>query len=124
MNSQEVRRDLKKIERNAKRTVRLRGGSQAQTVFIETQVKVPKDTGALLASGNLSTNHRGSVFEWIIKYGNSNVDRIGVFYAAAVHERPATHAAPTGTKYVEGPLMRSVAGWRRAAVRAMKEATG
>ena len=124
MDFDKVRRDLRQAERRVKQTVREAGDGEARNVFIETKMRVPKETGALLSSGNLSTNHQGTFYEWIIKYGNSEVDGVGVDYAAAVHERRAVHASPTGTKYVEGPLMESVAGWRRAVARAMKEAMG
>lgn len=76
-------------------------------VFPETQNRVPVMTGRLKETGRVEGGtepHTVSVW-----YGDSavNNDRL-VDYAAAVHERDARHAPPTGTKFVQEPLEESV----------------
>lgn len=117
-----ARRDLRGISRRVEAAARNTGRTLAQGVFADTQREVPKDTGALAASGRMDENTGGSVFTWNIQYGNSNVDRIGVYYAAAVHERAARHAAPTKMKFVEDPMVRSTPLWQRSIARAVRRA--
>lgn len=72
-------------------------------VFPETQVRVPVMVGRLKATGRVE---RGDVpHEYAVWYGDSaeNNDRL-VDYAAAVHNRDATHAPPTGIDFVRIPL--------------------
>lgn len=76
-------------------------------VFPETQNRVPVMTGRLKETGRVeSGTEPHTVSVW---YGDSavNNDRL-VDYAAAVHERDARHAPPTGTKFVQEPLEESV----------------
>lgn len=73
-------------------------------VFAETKVRVPKKTGALEATGIVEEHSTKNHFRFIITYGGGDVD-----YAAAVHEiLKASHAPPTGAKYVEQPLIESI----------------
>jgi hypothetical protein len=73
-------------------------------VFPETQLQVPKLTGALEATGEVRPGTKPG--RWQIHYGNSPVNnRDMVDYAAAVHEiEDHRHAPPTKTKFVEDPL--------------------
>lgn len=97
----------------------------ADDIFDETQLRVPKGpTGALQASGHVkdgeNTNTRKTR---IIHYGDSDVNGVGVDYAAAVHEiLHAEHAPPTGPKYVEGPLVEGIPDFKKNLVEKMEEA--
>lgn len=72
-------------------------------VFPETQSHVPVMTGRLKETGRVE---RGDApHEFSVWYGDSAVNNDSmVDYAAAVHERDARHAPPTGTKFVQEPL--------------------
>lgn len=91
-------------------------------VFEETQRRVPKESLALMRSGRIERDDDGS--ESIV-YGNSEVEGVGVYYAAAVHEiLDAKHAAPTGPKYVELPLVEAIPDFKDAVKEAMKKTLG
>lgn len=96
----------------------------ADAVFTETQVRVPKgDTGALQGSGHVDpVDTSGMKRSCNIHYGDSDVDRVGVFYAAAVHELLShEHPPPTGAKYVEGPLIAAIPEFREKLARKMED---
>ncbi|MFE9742959.1 hypothetical protein [Streptomyces sp. NPDC006477] len=101
-------------------------GDNIQEVFDETQRRVPKKTGMLKESGQIVWKDRsGPTRSASIVYGNSEVDRVGVFYAAAVHEiLDAEHAPPTGPKYVELPLIEQEDKFKRDLKRAAAKALG
>lgn len=89
-------------------------------VFAETQRRVPKETMALMRSGRIEKDDETGVES--IVYGNSDTEGVGVYYAAAVHEiLDATHAPPTGPKYVELPLIEAIPDFKDAVVQAMEE---
>jgi hypothetical protein len=91
-------------------------------IFEETQRMVPKKTRALMESGRVEWKDRTSAS---IIYGNSETDRIGVFYAAAVHEiLDAEHDPPTGAKYVEIPLETGMNKFKDRLGKAAKDAFG
>lgn len=74
-----------------------------EVVFPQSQTLVPELTGALKETGRVVPGAKPR--SWQIKYGNSPVeDRSLVDYAAAVHEREATHEPPTGYKFLSRPL--------------------
>jgi hypothetical protein len=111
--SREIERLKKEIPNTAKRALK----EEATKVFMDTQTMVPKDTDALMLSGRMDMTADG--FE--IKYGDSEVDGIGVYYAAAVHDRHAKHV--TGQmKYVETPLMEH--NFERPITEAVQRVTG
>lgn len=87
----------------------------SEIVFDVSQILVPRDTGALADSGRTGvSDDTGSRRAAYVHYGNSSTDRVGVFYAAAVHERfDHYHAPPTQAKYVEQPLFAQVGQYRR-----------
>lgn len=90
-------------------------------VFAETQRRVPKETMALMRSGRIEKDDETG--KESIVYGNSEVEGVGVYYAAAVHEiLDAKHAPPTGPKYVELPLVEAIPDFRDAVVQATKSA--
>jgi hypothetical protein len=96
-----------------------------EEVYDETQVRVPQGkTGALANSGKTqAVRDVGNVREYEVVYGDSDVDRVGVFYAAAVHEiLDAQHPAPTGAKYVELPLIEAEDKFRNNFIDEMKKA--
>ena len=95
-------------------------------IFEATQRRVPKKNRALMESGRIEWKQRsGRVRSASIIYGNSETDRIGVFYAAAVHEiMDAHHDAPTGPKYVEIPLEEGVQKFKDRLVKAATNALG
>lgn len=122
MNITKTRQDLDKIDKKIQRNIKVAGEQQAGEVFRETKVLVPKDTRALVNSGSLTRSFAKTKLTWTIKYGDSNVDGIGVYYAAAVHEVKAKHTPPTTMKYVETPLVKSVADWHSTIARAVRKA--
>lgn len=79
-------------------------------VKAQADVLVPKSTGALLGTGHTGIKSgAGTTRSAFVHYGDSSTDRVGVFYAAAVHERFShRHAAPTQAKYVEQPLYETI----------------
>ncbi|GAA2554969.1 hypothetical protein GCM10010423_65180 [Streptomyces levis] len=95
-------------------------------IFEATQRRVPKKTRALMESGRIEWKERsGNVRSASIIYGNSDTDRIGVFYAAAVHEiLDAQHDPPTGAKYVELPLEEGTQRFKERLEKAAKNALG
>ena len=95
-------------------------------IFDATQRKVPKKTTALKDSGRILWKRKtGNVRTASIIYGNSETDRISVFYAAAVHEiLDAEHASPTGAKYVEIPLEEGVQAFKKRLAKAAERALG
>lgn len=95
-------------------------------IFQETQRRVPRKTGALKESGKIVPIDRtGSDRSYAIQYGDSDVDRVGVFYAAAVHEiMDAEHDPPTGPKYVEGPLNEGIEKFKKDLAKAAQRALG
>lgn len=96
-----------------------------EEIFKETQRRVPQKTGALKQSGRIEWKNRGDHPEASIVYGNSDVDRVGIFYAAAVHEiMDAEHDAPTGPKYVELPLIEGEENFKRDLAKAAMKSLG
>lgn len=89
-------------------------------VFPQTQVRVPVMTGRLKDTGRVVQGdqpHSASVV-----YGDSPVNNdLLVDYAAAVHERDARHASPTGTKFVQEPLEGSVERLAEKAAKAFED---
>lgn len=76
-------------------------------VFPITQERVPELTGRLKATGRVERGDEPRTS--VVWYGDSPVDNDRmVDYAAAVHEREAKHAPPTGTNFVKEPLEESV----------------
>lgn len=117
MDFKSMHKDLEKTKKRIDRYAKDEMEKMARTVFADTQAAVPRDTGALARSGNLT----GRGFDWEIKYGNSDVDGVGVYYAAAVHNRRARH--PIGQmKYVEEPFINSIFQWMVVMHRAMQKA--
>lgn len=78
-------------------------------VFDETQVRVPRETGALAGTGRVEKKPtQGTKISASIWYGEPGEGPDVVDYAAAVHEiLDAKHAPPTGAKFVEQPLIES-----------------
>ena len=75
-------------------------------VLPATQERVPVMTGRLKATGRVEKATEPNTYQ--VWYGDSSTnDDSLVDYAAAVHEREARHAPPTGTKFVEEPLNES-----------------
>lgn len=97
---------------------------ETQDVFDETQVRVPKDTTALQNTGKIEENKRGKhVFSRSIWYGDPGEGDEIVDYAMAVHEiLDATHAPPTGAKYVEQPLIESAEEFKKIVAKEMEKA--
>lgn len=81
----------------------LAGGRLMEEVFNESQVLVPRDTGALAASGRVvGPNVSAGGVEWYITYGNDDQ----VDYAIYVHEiLDNWHPAPTQAKFLEQPML-------------------
>jgi hypothetical protein len=79
-------------------------------VFDETQVRVPKETGALAGTGHIEKNLTlGGKVSSKIWYGEEGEGKGVIDYAAAVHEiLQAKHIPPTGAKFVEQPLIESI----------------
>lgn len=89
-------------------------------VFPETQKRVPVMLGRLKGTGRVEPGTEPH--EYSVWYGDSAVDNDSmVDYAAAVHEREARHAPPTGTKFVEEPLKESVPRLAEKAAKAMED---
>lgn len=83
--------------------------SMTEVVYPETQVLIPKLTGLMAGTGRVERTE-GEEHAFSIWYGDSAVNdkTPGVVdYAAAVHERDATHEPPTQYKYVETVLEES-----------------
>lgn len=95
-----------------------------QLIFDETKIRVPKKTSALLDSGRIERiRTTGYERTYTIKYGDSQVDGVGVSYAAAVHEiLDAEHPAPTGPKYVELPLIEGEGEFKRILIDELRKA--
>lgn len=126
-------RGFEELERMLKEAEEKIGDNAAEAVkesldeiFQETQRRVPQKTGALKESGRIEWKSRGGMHpEAAIVYGNSDVDRVGVFYAAAVHEiMDAEHDPPTGPKYVELPLIEGEEKFKRALAKAAMKSLG
>lgn len=118
-----AKRDLKGIEKRVTAAAKLAGGAEFKLFEAETKLRVPKDTTALVNSARSGDRHTGSRFSWWITYGNSNVDNVGIDYAAAVHEDlSAKHAPPTSSKYVETPLIQWKPNFKRAIATAVRRA--
>lgn len=115
----ETIRKFEKAKGDAPEAVARRVHDVMKDVFAETQRRVPKETMALMRSGKIVREEDGS--ESIV-YGNSEVEGVGVYYAAAVHEiLDAKHAAPTGPKYVELPLIEAIPDFKDAAAEGMRD---
>lgn len=92
-------------------------------VFPETQARVPVMTGRLKETGRVVRGDEKNSFS--VMYGDSPVnDDTLVDYAAAVHEREARHAPPTGTKFVQEPLEKSVDRLAEKAAKAFEDLAG
>jgi len=110
MNTKEI---LRRVDRTIKEFPDMIGvavDSHVNNVFAETQIRVPKKTTTLQQTGQIKKNKTGkNRYSYSIWYGGGEVD-----YAAAVHEiLKAEHAAPTGAKYVEQPLIESIGAARK-----------
>ena len=78
-----------------------------EDVLPAAQERVPVLTGRLKATGRVEAGQEPH--EWVVWFGDSATENDAlVDYAAAVHERDARHAPPTGVKFVEDPLKESV----------------
>lgn len=89
-------------------------------VFPETQTRVPVMTGRLKGTGRVVRGEEKN--SSTVVYGDSPVNNdLLVDYAAAVHEREARHASPTGTKFVQEPLEESVERLAEKAARAFED---
>jgi hypothetical protein len=90
-------------------------------VYPQTQVEVPKDTGALRDTGVLKRGDKTD--SWQIKYGDSPVeDDHAVDYAKAVHEiYEHRHEPPTKVKFVEDPLKNSKDKFKELAAKKLDE---
>jgi hypothetical protein len=124
---------LAELERRLKEAEETIGDKAAEAVknnieeiFKESQRRVPQKTGALKQSGRIEWKERGGDHpEAAIVYGDSDVDRVGIFYAAAVHEiMDAEHDVPTGPKYVEQPLIEGEENFKRDLAKAAARALG
>lgn len=115
-------RQFEKAKNDAPDNIEDRVHDTMKDVFAETQRRVPKATTELMRSGRIEKNQDGS--ESIV-YGNSDVEGVGVYYAAAVHEiLDAKHAPPTGAKYVELPLVEAIPDFKDSVTEAMKKSFG
>lgn len=115
-------RKFEEAKENVEENIDDRVHDTMKDVFAETQRRVPKESLALMRSGRIEQNEDGS--ESIV-YGNSDVEGVGVYYAAAVHEiLDAKHAAPTGAKYVEMPLVEAIPDFKDSVTEAMKKTIG
>ena len=96
----------------------------AQDIYDETQVRVPKETGALAGTGRIERNTRGPhEFSRSIWYGEPGEGPEIIDYAAAVHEiLDAQHASPTGPKYVEQPLIEAIPDFKKTVAEEMQKA--
>lgn len=79
-------------------------------LYDASQIQVPKKTGDLAASAKeIAHSQSGSRRSKGIRYGDGALNSSGESYAAAVHEiLKASHAPPTGAKYVEQPLVENI----------------
>lgn len=93
-----------------------------EVVFPESQVQVPKATGALEGTGEVRPGHKPG--SWAVHYGNSPVNnRSMVDYAAAVHEiEDHKHMPPTKVKFVEDPLKHNLEDLKKRAGKKFDEA--
>ena len=91
-----------------------------EEVLPATQERVPVMSGRLKATGRVERGQEPH--EYVVWYGDSatNNDAL-VDYAAAVHEREARHAPPTGVDYVKVPLEESVGRLADRAARALED---
>jgi hypothetical protein len=81
---------------------------------------VPKLTGALAGTARVESGDKPGA--WVLRYGNSKTSNPAeVDYAAAVHERPATHLPPTQDKFVEKPLKETIPQFKERAARAFRD---
>lgn len=112
----------KEVSEKAKETV----SSNIKKVFEETQRRVPVRTEALKKSGRIEWgDETGNHISASIVYGDSEVDRIGVYYAAAVHEvLDAKHEVPTGPKYVELPIIEAKESFKKDIAKMAQKALG
>lgn len=122
----ELEKMLKQAEESIAENAEDAVQNNIQEIFEETQRRVPKDTGKLADSGRIEwVEKSGAVREAMIRYGDSNIDRVGVFYAAAVHEiLDAQHDPPTGPKYVELPLIEGQDKFERDIAKAAMKSLG
>lgn len=107
----ELKKKLQELERKVVHAAEEAVHEATEDIFDVTQERVPRgDTGLLAASGGVEKMETTRTKVGAkIHYGDSDTDRVGVFYAAAVHEILShEHAAPTGPKYVEGPLVEGI----------------
>lgn len=93
-------------------------------VYAQSQIEVPKDTGALQATGQkVNKSRTGPRRSGAVRYGEPGEGEGIIDYAAAVHEiLKASHAAPTKAKFVEDPLVQNVPGTKKATAAAAKKA--
>jgi len=122
----ELLKRLEKAEKEVADEAQKAVSESIKEIFEETQRRVPKKTRALMDSGRVEWKSRtGKVRSASIIYGNSETDRIGVFYAAAVHEiLDAEHDPPTGPKYVEIPLEDGTEAFKNRLAKAAERALG
>lgn len=95
-----------------------------EDIFLETQVRVPKETTALMNTGKVEENPKPKhVFSRSIWYGEPGEGEGVIDYAAAVHEiLDARHSPPTSAKYVEQPLIEGIDNLKEKLAEKMKEA--
>lgn len=121
----ELERRLKEAEESIGDKAEEAVKENIEEIFQQTQRRVPQKTGALKESGRIEWKKKGNHPEASIVYGDSDVDRVGVFYAAAVHEiMDAEHDPPTGPKYVEQPLIEGEQRFKRDLAKAATRALG
>jgi hypothetical protein len=95
----EVKRRLEKAD-DASLNVRRAAFEVINEVFKDSQRLVPRDTGALASSGEISQDLKKNGYSLSIAYGGPSAD-----YAIVVHEDvKAFHAPPTRSKYLEAPF--------------------
>lgn len=92
--------------------------------FAQSEIEVPKETGALLATGmKIVDSATGPTRSKAFRYGEPGEGPGVIDYAAAVHEiLKASHAPPTKAKFVEDPLVQSIPATKVATIKAAKKA--
>lgn len=123
-----IRQQMKAIENsvtdfiNTVRNVTPRVLDKAlRPTFDKSQVRVPKDTGELKASGFLEVKKKGKVVQADMGYGLAGKP----FYAVYVHERTdVAHAAPTTAKFLQAPIQEDLPKLNARLKKAYKEEVG
>ena len=111
-----------RMEKNMPGAVADTCNDSAKLLLAKSQLEVPRKTNALADTGRVTEVSAGGVHQARgVKYGDSEVDGVGVDYAAAVHEiLKASH--PQGkAKYVEDPLIQSIKEYKEIGAVNMKK---